>query len=456
MTVAISWAMEKFFCRISSILLVLAAFATVSTAAATVLAWNPSTSSNVTAYVISWGTNSQNYTQQTNVSGVTCTITSLTPGVTYYFAAQAQDSAGDTSSYSTELVWTAPSPAVITFGGLAQTYNGSPIAVTATTVPAGIATSITYNGSATAPVNAGSYTVVAASANTNYVGAATNTLTISQAPAGVTFANTAQAYSGSPEAVTVTTTPTGLATTTTYNGSTTAPQSIGSYTVVTTINDPNYTGSATTTLTISPVALVVTLTNLNQTFDGTPKVVTAQSTPSTALNITYNGSTIAPTNAGSYAVSATPVSTNFSGSATGTLVISQATATITLSGLSQSVTGSGITVTATTVPAGLATTISYNGSTTAPTNSGRYTVIGTVIAPNYTGSVTNTLVVKPASPTALRIVALNQDMPANAGVDPLTNLVEAGEAEYENLNLAAGDESNLQRSTGIATFSSKA
>ena len=83
-------------------------------------------------------------------------------------------------------------------------------------------------------------------------------------------------------------------------------------------------------------------------------------------------------------------------------------------------------------------------------------MIGTVIAPNYTGSVTNTLVVKPASPTALRIVALNQDMPANAGVDPLTNLVEAGEAEYENLNLAAGDESNLQRSTGIATFSSKA
>ena len=39
----------------------------------------------------------------------------------------------------------------------------------------------------------------------------------------------------------------------------------------------------------------------------------------------------------------------------------------------------------------------YNGSATAPTNAGSYTVIGTINDANYQGSATNTLVIGQAT-----------------------------------------------------------
>ena len=59
-----------------------------------------------------------------------------------------------------------------------------------------------------------------------------------------------------------------MAVTFTYNGSTTAPTSAGSYTVVGTINDPNYQGSATGTLVINPAPLTITATANTKTYDG--------------------------------------------------------------------------------------------------------------------------------------------------------------------------------------------
>ena len=54
---------------------------------------------------------------------------------------------------------------------------------------------------------------------------------------------------------------------------------------------------------------------------------------------------------------------------------------------------------ATTNPAGLAVTVTYNGSTTPPTNAGTYTVVATVTASGYTGTATSTLVINKATPT---------------------------------------------------------
>src|SRR6266702_395 len=70
--------------------------------------------------------------------------------------------------------------ATITLSNLAQTYDGLPKPVTATTSPAGLSgVSITYNGSATVPTNAGSYSVVASLNNANYTAPnASDTLTI--------------------------------------------------------------------------------------------------------------------------------------------------------------------------------------------------------------------------------------------------------------------------------------
>ena len=89
----------------------------------------------------------------------------------------------------------------------------------------------------------------------------------------------------------------------------------------------------------------------------------------------------------------TVVDTNYQGSATNTLVISKATATVTLSNLLQLFDGTAKSVSVTTAPPGLTVFVTYNGSANAPTNTGSYSVIATVVDPNYQGGATNTLVI---------------------------------------------------------------
>ncbi|MGH8042112.1 MAG: MBG domain-containing protein, partial [Rudaea sp.] len=137
---------------------------------------------------------------------------------------------------------------------LSATYDGNPHAVGATTSPSGLSYSVTYNGSATVPTNAGSYYVVATIVDPSYAGSTSGTLVIAKAPATVTLSNLSQTYDGNPKPVTVTTSPLGLSTTVTYNGSGTPPSAVGSYSVVATVTDPNYTGSASATLTINAAA----------------------------------------------------------------------------------------------------------------------------------------------------------------------------------------------------------
>jgi hypothetical protein len=56
-------------------------------------------------------------------------------------------------------------------------------------------------------------------------------------------------------------------------------------------------------------------------------------------------------------------------------------------------------VAVTTSPSGLGTSVTYDGSSTAPTNAGPYAIVATVSDPNYTGSTSGTLVVARASQT---------------------------------------------------------
>ena len=89
---------------------------------------------------------------------------------------------------------------------------------------------------------------------------------------------------------------------------------------------------------------------------------------------------------------------NYQGSATGTLVISKRTATVTLGNLTQTYTGTPRSATATTVPSGLTVTFTYNGSATAPSAGGSYTVVATISDGNYTGSATGTMTIEPLTP----------------------------------------------------------
>ena len=298
--------------------------------------------------------------------------------------------------------------ATVTLGSLAQTYTGSALSATAITNPAGLTVNITYNGFSTIPTAAGNYAVVATVNDLNYTGSDSDTLVISKAAATVTLGSLAQSYTGSALLATAITTPAGLTVNFTYNGSSTAPTTAGNYAVVGTISDANYNGTNSGTLIISKATATLTLNNLAQTYNGSELSATATTNPgSLTVNFTYSGtggtvyasSSTPPTAAGSYTVVAVISDTNYSGTNSGTLVISRATATVTLGSLAQTYTGSALSATAVTTPAGLTVNFTYNGSSTTPTAPGNYAVIGTISDPNYSGANSGTLVISKATAT---------------------------------------------------------
>ena len=74
------------------------------------------------------------------------------------------------------------------------------------------------------------------------------------------------------------------------------------------------------------------------------------------------------------------------------------TATVILANLAQTYDGAPHPVAVTTDPAGLATTVAYNGDTAVPTEVGSYAVVVTVTASGYTGTASGTLTIAPAAP----------------------------------------------------------
>jgi len=84
-----------------------------------------------------------------------------------------------------------------------------------------------------------------------------------------------------------------------------------------------------------------------------------------------------------------------------TIVVNRATASVSLGALSQTYTGTQLSATATTTPAGLAVSFTYNGSAYAPRVAGSYTVSATINNQNYTGSATGTMVIAKAASSVI-------------------------------------------------------
>lgn len=287
-----------------------------------------------------------------------------------------------------------PLPATVTLSNLNQTYNQQARVAGVATNPPGLAVQITYNGSTTPPTHAGSYQVEAVITDINYQGSAQGTLVVVPAPATITLGSLMKTYSGSEQTISATTTPPGLPVEIRYNGALTPPTNAGSYNISASVTNANYEGSATGTLVVEKAVANVTLGNLNVSYDGTAKPVSVSTDPvALTVHLTYDGSTSAPTNAGTYNVSATVADANYQGSATGTLQISPAAATITLTNLEAPFDGTPHAVTATTVPSGLAVEVLYNGSVTPPTAAGNYAILARVINSNYAGEAQATLVI---------------------------------------------------------------
>ena len=315
-----------------------------------------------------------------------------------------------------------PQPATVTLGNLAATYNGTPKSATATTSPAGLSVGFTYNGSATAPTNAGSYTVVATITDPNYTGSATGTLVIAKATATVTLGSLSQTYNGSARSATAATSPAGLTVSLTYNGSATAPTNAGTYAVAATVNDTNYQGNSSGSLVIGKATAAIVLGNLSATYDGSPKSASATTTPGgLTVGFTYNGSATAPTGAGSYAAVGTISDPNYIGSASGTLLISKATAVVTLGSLAATYDGSPKAASVVTSPAGLAASITYNGSAIPPVHAGSYTVVATITDSNYSGSATGLLVIGKAT-AAITLGSLSTSYDGNPKAATVTTV----------------------------------
>ncbi len=147
-----------------------------------------------------------------------------------------------------------------------------------------------------------------------------------------------------------------------------------------------------------PVPAQVFLQDLEQVCDGACRTVTATTLPAgLTVRFTYDGQVAAPIQAGTYAVTATVATAFHQGTATGTLVVAPGPATVNLDGLAQTYDGMPKSAWATTVPAGLAVALTYNGLPGAPVAAGAYEVVATLVDPNWYGAATGTLVVAKAA-----------------------------------------------------------
>ena len=309
----------------------------------------------------------------------------------------------------------AQAPAAVTLNDLAQAYEGTARTVSATTEPPGLAVEITYDGSSFAPTNAGSYAVTGRVAEANYAGETNGVLVVSKADQTIDFPAlggqiatnelelAATASSGLPVSFVLVQGPATLA------GMGLSFTGAGEVAVAAQQDgDANWCPApgVTNVFAVDKAAAEVALNNLTQTYDGTARMASAATEPpSLAVEITYDGSPCAPTNAGSYAVTGTVADAIYQGSATGTMEIAQAPAEVTLNDLAQTYDGTARTVSATTEPPGLAVEITYDGSSSAPTNAGTYAVTGAVAEVNYFGFASGTLLVNVARVDIITLVS---------------------------------------------------
>lgn len=359
-------------------------------------------------------------------------------------------------SASGTLIVAANGGATITLDGavlnvITRTFDGTPQAVTATTLPAGISYAVTYAGdggtnyplSAVPPVNAGQYHVVATTTDPNYAAvSAAGTLVIEPASTGASIAlddddgtvdgTIHRSYSGGAQAVAATTTPNGLAyavqyvgiAPTTYGPTAVPPTHAGSYTVTASVTDPNYTGiNVTGTLVIEPQSGgVVSFDQTSFVYSGAPQspqaTMTGDSNVSCSYAYTQGGSPLggAPSDVGSYEVTATCTGSNTTGTGTTVFTIVPASAQVLLSNLVHVYDGTPKAVTVATSPGGLAVDVTYDGNGAAPFAVGEYVVLATVNDPNYVGQASATLRITTAAVTISDIVWADNDQ-ASIGYD---------------------------------------
>jgi hypothetical protein len=284
--------------------------------------------------------------------------------------------------------------AIVNLGSLSQTYSGSPISATATTVPTGQTVTFTYTGtgyptSANPPTNAGSYTVVGTISNANYSGSSTGTLIISPATASITVTPYTVTYNGSAHTATGTATGVGGANLNAdLNLSNTTHTNAGSYTTDTwSFTDPNgnYSPVSATTITDTINQATPTLAFASiatQTYSSVGQTVNSVASSASSGTITYSvtsgpasinsaNGVVTLTGSGTVNLQATQIATtNYAAPTAATTSFTVNTAALVLTP---------------SLPTAAVGQSSYSGSVTASGGVGPYT--WTVNGTPYSGSV---------------------------------------------------------------------
>ncbi|HEX8187201.1 MAG TPA: MBG domain-containing protein, partial [Pyrinomonadaceae bacterium] len=162
-------------------------------------------------------------------------------------------------------------------------------------------------------------------------------------------------------------------------------------------------------LNVLKAQAAIALANLNQNYDGSQKAVSASTSPAglSGVTVTYDGSTNAPTNAGSYAVVATLTNDNYRAeNAAATLVINKVAPVVTANGVTCTYGGSpceadGAAKGVDGADLG-AVTLTYTPGGTAPVNAGDYTVVASIPeTANHTAGTSEPAAVKVNKATPL-------------------------------------------------------
>lgn len=316
--------------------------------------------------------------------------------------------------------------ATIVLSGLAQTYTGDPLPVTATVSPSDAGTvTLTYDGSPTPPVHAGTYAVVATVDGTDRAGTVSGTLTVAPGAQTITFADLAPATFGDPTRALAATASSGLPIAYTATGSCAisggrlAFTAGGSCTVTASqagdadraaapdVAQQLLVGRAAQHLTVvvplslsvgaAPTALVASASS------GLPVRVRA-----TGVCTVDGAGLLATPHAGSCRIDATQDGDAAYLPATpvgATRAVAPAAAVLAVGGLRQTVDGTPKAVVLTVSPAGLTgVTVTYDGSAAPPSAPGTYRVVASLANPDYTAppqTATLTLIQPPAAPVTV-------------------------------------------------------
>jgi len=149
------------------------------------------------------------------------------------------------------------------------------------------------------------------------------------------------------------------------------------------IGNGNWNAAAPLTNTFSVIKATasVSLGAMNQTYNGSARVVTATTVPSgKTVNITYDGDATAPTNVGEYAISAVISDVMYEGNTSGTLKVTKAAQTVSFPNIGNQKATNVVTLTA-TATSGLSVTNFgvVSGPAVISGNSVSFTNSGTVV-----------------------------------------------------------------------------